>query len=164
MPSTQTPQRGWVIPTFFIGGGAVLLIIVVVAISNKKTEPSNPYTPSRGETRENLPPVEADAWTMFKEFGENEVRALDKYKGKRLSLMARVITVEEDAAYLGTSKFEYMKIQCRFSDQSVLREFNSGDLVIVEGTCTGKSGFVMMEKCRFDREATEKTRAKQTPP
>lgn len=105
----------------------------------------------------NAPVRSLESATLFAHYAQNEVRADEDYKGKRLLVSGTVKRVGKDITdtpYVSfESKGEVFSVQCMFSDAkqaAKLRDISPGKKLSVSGVCEGKLGNVILSDCRVE--------------
>lgn len=115
---------------------------------------------SKFEPSESLPPnpsINVSAEQLIAEYKANEVAADQKYRGQLIQVIGQVDHVGKDildSMYItlkGKGEYEFVSVQCMFDDSwgTRLSYLSEGDPVIVEGTCDGKMGNVLLKDCRL---------------
>lgn len=111
-------------------------------------------TPTTAPVEEVITLTSSDLMTAYK---ENEVKADNLYKNKKLEITGTVKSIGKDifdSVYITLSEEEYAleSIQCYFKEQSEIdkvAELKEGDTVTVIGTCEGGTLNVLIKKCKL---------------
>ncbi len=122
--------------------GLIAFFILVGIFSNpgKKSITSTPALP-------------IDPDTLFSEYEANEVRADEKYKGKRIQVSGYVDSIGKDIVddiYITLkTKNPIFKVQCFFdkSQTNALASLKKDSFVMVTCRCNGKFGNVLLKDC-----------------
>ena len=173
---SPVPKRSSTLKIVFkwtgIGCGGVLgLLIGIITIGtiasscangNGRTVPAVAATPSPVPTPSPMPtltptpvPIKLSAEQLYQDYDNNEVAAKVKYEGALALITGRISTIAEAGNYydvkLETDNFfSLVSIVCKLdqSQQSVVIQLNTGDLVTVKGIIKGLSVIdIVVEDC-----------------
>lgn len=126
-----------------------LLIGAIVGGSGESEGNATTKKPTTERTTEAI--IEISAEALINEYKENEIKASQKYKGKRLRITGLVDSVgQNDMVVLNDSYYIYVdygdtydfnNIRCSLNNNSVDRaaELKNGDKIVIEGRCDGFS-------------------------
>ena len=98
--------------------------------------------------------VTMSAGRLIEAYNNNEVAADNDFKDKWVRISGTVISVEKDLSgdavvQVGDSEHQYLGVRCKMRKGQYVASFSQGDQISVMGRCTGKLGFVFMEKCEL---------------
>ena len=130
----------------------VLIFLFIGAIVGGSGESEGNATTKKSTTERTTEAIiEISAEALINEYKENEIKASQKYKGKRLRITGLVDSVgQNDMVVLNDSYYIYVdygdaydfnNIRCSLNNNSVDRaaELKNGDKIVIEGRCDGFS-------------------------
>ena len=139
-------NRWWVITLFVLIGVAFLN-----GINTKKTD--NQIQPTPVQAKEEVVNT-VNAFILYREYQNNEVRADELYRGKKIKVVGIVDKIE--TTFLGKITISLMTSDYRGSIMAYVQEsekekvmrLNSGNGITLECVCSGKMmGYVVLDKC-----------------
>lgn len=97
------------------------------------------------------PPVVVHAKTFGDEFDANKVAAERKYKGRRITLTAKVTNISDSSVTLGevtTDEFSMTQVSCDLAKTEQALQVKNGGTATVTGTVTGQTlGVIGFDDC-----------------
>ena len=147
-----------------IGLAAVATVAVVVLLVGWSVVSSmfGGSSPKRKEAKDHAAPANKgvelanlDAFTLVREYSNNEVAADEKYKGKLLVVSGVIDKIGKDIAdamYVelkGGGEFELRGVQCYCDDSHTLSGLSNGQWVKIRGTCDGLMMNVQLKECEI---------------
>lgn len=142
-----TPKR------IAIGGVCLLVLVFLVAVGQIASNAPKARVGSGGAS-ESTNLISVSAVELIADFKANEVNANSQYKGHTLRVQGIVDDVKDmfgsPHVYLSNgASYEFTRVDCAFDDSASddLRKLYKGQVIAVQGECTGLFGDVGLENC-----------------
>lgn len=149
--NTQPAPKSSKIKKVCLIGGILFLVLIMIGFCSNGN--SSDDASSSKQAANVKPELTVSAFELFNAFMENELSANQTYKGKYIAVQGAVESIGEDIVgtpyvTLKTSN-AILSVQCMLNKSETGKAANlqKGQQIVVQGTCDGKFGNVLIKSC-----------------